>query len=201
MEFRKLQIGAGESYFFSMVIGNRMRTMVYLITIIIIFLPDWIKIALIFYYKIHCKKCCQSFFFYFHQPAYKGLKANPIPLLDSRNIRNFWIERTYFIIYGMIIITSSISWYSLSSLLCVDLMGMTALSLAAPSSRIFRKSYMWKTVEDSIRMGYRKIMGSNPGLSRCETVLWTLADVKSFFQLTFMVPQLCSFISGIHNAT
>lgn len=64
VEFQRLPTGGWESYFFGIVIGNRRRTMVYLITIIIIFFPDWIKIALIFYYKIPCKIAVNHFFLF-----------------------------------------------------------------------------------------------------------------------------------------
>lgn len=64
VEFQRLPTGDWESYFFGIVIGNRRRTMIYLITIIIIFFQDWIKIALIFYYKIPCKNAVSHFFLF-----------------------------------------------------------------------------------------------------------------------------------------
>lgn len=85
LEFQILQIGGWESYFFGIVIGNRMRTMFYLITVIIISLPDWIKIAIIFYYKVPYKNAVNHFS-YFHQPANNELKANLILLRNSQNI-------------------------------------------------------------------------------------------------------------------
>lgn len=96
--FQRLRIGAWESYFFHIVIGNRLRTMFYLITIIIISLPDWIKIALIFYYKILCKNAVNHFS-YFHQPANNELKANSILWRNSQNIAFELKELRYCVWY------------------------------------------------------------------------------------------------------